>query len=210
MMLDPSSFNRLIGHMGQTVRWRQSFACPCINPHSGAAKPGCPICIGKGRGWSTSVDCDAGITSQKAQREWAQSGLYESGDVVITLPSDSVIYAMGQFDRAVLANSSERFSFVLTRGTNDVLRFPLLTVTRVFWLDAGGITIIDGGIPTVSASGVMTWATGEPAPGTAYTIEGTRMLEYFCFSMMPSNRGIHHGELLPRKVVLRKFDLFGK
>lgn len=210
MQLNPADFNNLIADMGQTVRWRQSFACPCTNPHSGAAKPGCPICGGNGRGWGSPVDCDAGITGQKTQREWAQSGLYESGDVVISLPSDSAIYAMGQFDRAILVNTSERFSIVLTRGNNDTLRFPFLTVTRCFWLNSGGTAIVEGGIPSVSSAGVMTWTTGEPAAGATYTVEGTRMNEYFCYGMFPSNRGIHHGEALPKKVILRKFDLFGR
>jgi hypothetical protein len=210
MHLNPEDFNALISDMGQTVRWRQSFSCPCINPHSGAAKPDCPICDGKGRGWGDPIDCDAGITGQRVQREWAQSGLYESGDVVVSLPSDSAIYAMGQFDRAALVNSSERFSVVLTRGNNDILRFPLLSVTRCFWLNAAGSAIVEGRIPAVDTVGAMTWIAGEPAAGAVYTLEGTRMNEYFCFGMFPSNRGIHHGELLPKKVILRKYDLFGR
>lgn len=210
MHLNPADFNILLADMGQTVRWRQAFACPCVNAHSGAAKPGCPICDGKGQGWKTAVDCDAGVTGQKTQREWAQSGLYESGDVVISLPSDSAIYAMGQFDRAILVNSSERFSFVLKRGSNDVLQFPFLAVTRCFWLNTAGTAIVEGGIPTVSSAGVLTWLTGEPVAGSSYTLEGTRMNEYFCWGMFPGNRGIHHGELLPKKVILRKFDIFGK
>lgn len=216
MHLNPADFNALIADMGQTVRWRQSFACPCTNPNSGAAKPGCPICEGKGRGWGTAVDCDAGVTGQKTQREWAQSGIYESGDVVISLPSDSAIYAMGQFDRAILVNTSERFSMVLKRGSNDSLQFPFLAITRCFWLNTAGTAIVEGSLPAVSSTGILTWPVdvvgqpGAPIAGVSYTLEGTRMNEYFCWGMFPSNRGIHHGEALPKKVILRKYDLFGR
>ena len=209
MKLSSVAFNRHLAHMGQSVQWRRSFACPCTNPHSGAAKPGCPVCGGKGRAWHAAVNCTAAVCSQKAQLEWAKFGQYESGDTVLSLASDSVIYDMSQFDRVVLLNSTDRFSMPLVRGNTDKLRFSAQSISRVFWLDANN-AIVDGGIPEVGADGALTWLAGEPAIGTTYTIEGQRMPEYFCWGQIPSDRGIHQGAQLPRKAILRKFDLFGK
>ncbi|MCK7579808.1 MAG: hypothetical protein MZV65_31715 [Chromatiales bacterium] len=43
-----------------------------------------------------------------------------------------------------------------------------------------------------------------------YTLAGRAYPEYFCYGDFPQDRAHHHGEPLPRKVVLRKFDLFGR
>ena len=196
--------------MGQTVQWRQAYSCPCVNPNSGAAKPNCPICLGKGKAWDAAQSSVIGISGQKAQQQWAQIGMYEQGDVVVSIPSDSPCYSMGQFDRVLLSNNTQRFSIPLVRGNNDVLRFTYESITAVFWLDPSGAFIIQGGIPTVDVNGNLTWASGAPASGATYTIEGTRFLEYYCYGDFPNARGFFQGETLPRKAILRRFDLFGR
>jgi hypothetical protein len=208
--LDAGSFNAFLATIGHMFSWRRAYACPCINPHSNAAKPGCPLCAGKGRQWVAAVDGLAGIAGQKIQLAWAQFGNAELGDVVLTIPSDSPLYDIGAFDRVVMKNSSTPFSLVFTRGSNDVLRYPLAVVDRVFWLNDAGTVVIEGGIPTVSSAGALTWATGEPPTGRQYTITGRFHPEYFVFSDYPQDRAHHQGEPLPRRVVLRKFDLLGK
>ena len=208
MKLSPRAFNAHIRHMGQQVEWRRSFACPCVNAHSGAAKPGCPVCGGKGRAWAAPVACVVGVSGQRTQLAWAKFGQYESGDMVVILPSDSPAYAMGQFDRLRMLNSTDRFSRTLVHGT-ERMQFIPKSVSRVFWLNQAN-AIVDGGIPTVGTNGALTWTTGEPPAGATYTIEGERYSEYFCFGEYPSDRGIHSGAALPRKAVLRNFDLFGR
>lgn len=145
----------------------------------------------------------------KVQREWAQFGLWESGDVVLTIPSDSPLYAMGPFDRVVFTDASEPFSMSLVRGDNDVLRLPVVTIDRVFWLNGSG-AIVEGGIPLVSSAGVMTWTAGEPSVGVQYSVTGRQRPEYFMFQEMPSDRAFHSGAALPRRVTLRKYDLYGR
>jgi hypothetical protein len=209
MQLNPLAFNALISNLGQTLSWRKAYACPCINPNSGAAKPGCPVCGSKGRFWSIAVTGDAGIAGQQVQLEWAQFSTAELGDVVMSLPSDSPVYEMSQFDRVVLMDSSSPFSIPLTRGMNDTLRFPIVKIDRVFWISPANV-IIEGSIPTVGDDGVMTWTTGEPPAGQTYSITGRRRPEYFVYTDFPQDRAHHHGADLPRKVVMRKFDLFGR
>ena len=209
MQLDPSAFNQLLNDIGQRMSWRRAYACPCVNPQSGSPKATCPSCHGKGRTWAAAVLGLSGIAGTKVQREWAQFGQWESGDTVLTIPSDSPLYAMGPFDRVILLDNTEPFSFFLTRGRNDLLRCPNESIDRVFWLDGLGAPV-EGGIPLVSGDGVLTWLSGEPPDGTQYSITGRQKPEYFVYADLPATRAMHSGAALPRKVVLRKFDVMGR
>ena len=209
MQLQPSAFNSFLAGIGQGYTWRKSYACPCVNPNSGAAKKNCPHCSGRGRIWDAGKSGVAGMAGAKTQKEWAQFGLWESGDVVVTIPENTPIYDIGQFDRMTALNSTEQFSIPLIRGENDRLHFQVQDIGRVFWINEAG-AIVDGGIPTVSANGVLSWASGEPPEGQQYSLNGTRFLEYYCWGQFPSNRGMHSGARLPKRVVLRRWDLFGR
>lgn len=208
MRLDPLEFNDLLQALGQDILWRRAFACPCTNPHSGAADPKCPLCLGKGRSWGAPVDGYAGMTGMSAKRAWAQFGVAELGDVVVTLPSDSPVYDIGQFDRVTMVNSSEPFSKTFTRGAGDVLRFSPTTIDRVYWIVSNAE--VEGEIPDVDENGAMTWASGGPATGAVYNVTGRFRPEYFVFADLSQDRAHQHGDALPRRVVLRKFDLYGR
>lgn len=153
------------------------------------------------------------MAGTKTQREWAQFGVYESGDAVVTIGSDSPMYGMGQFDRVTALNATNQFSVTLIRGeaaeASKLALITLKSIDRVFWLTPDGTAVVEGGIPTV-ANGVPTWASGAPADGVQYAISGSRFLEYFCYGDFPSNRGEHSGAPLPKRVVLRDFDLFNR
>ncbi len=190
--------------------WRRAYACPCRDPNSGAAKKTCPQCGGRSWLWGSAVRASAAAAGQKAQQQWAQFGLWQSGDVVISLPSDSPMYEMGQFDRVVMLNSSDPFSIPLTRG-KDRLSGAILTINRCFWLNQSG-AIVEGAVPMFSSDGQLTWEPDISAPpaGSMYTVSGTRLKEYFCWGPFTQDRAMHHGARLPRKVVLRLFDLMGR
>lgn len=208
MQLNPDAFNAFLAHIGQQFDWRRAYACPCVTPHSGAASPSCPHCRGKGRIWSITVQGMAGISGAKVQREWANFGVWESGDVVLSLPSDSPLYAMGQYDRVVLVNSSSPFNLVLREGE----RLPRVAqaIERVFWIDGAG-AIVEGAIPQVGEGGALSWPGGDGPPRAAsYTICGRAHQEYYCWGEYPQDRAHHSGLPLPRRVVLRKFDLYGR
>jgi hypothetical protein len=210
MKLNVGKFNAFLNKIGQDFLYRKAYACPCINPESGAANPGCQICLGKGRYWLAPVPAVAGVASQKYQVAWAQFGLWQDGDTVLSLPSDSPMYAIGQFDRATALDSISQFSQVYTHGSADQLNFTPVAIARVFWLNAELTATIEGTLPSVDANGNMTWVSGGPPSGQQYTVSGTRYNEYFCFQNDPSNRGEQHGSLLPRRIILRRFDLFGR
>ena len=43
-----------------------------------------------------------------------------------------------------------------------------------------------------------------------YSLTGKKFDEYFIFGQYPSDRNQHSGMRLPRKLVARKWDLFGR
>lgn len=212
MKLNAAAFNRHLAFMGQRVRWRRAYSCPCTNEFSGAALPDCPQCSGKGHIWSSpGVESVVGVTAQQINPQWQDFGNFEQGDMQMTVPSDSPLYEMGRFDRVVLLNSTDRFSRIYIRGeTRERLDVPVLSIDRVFWLNDDKSEIIEGGIPSFDAAGALTWASGEPPDGVQYSLAGTRYAEYFVWQTLPSDRKEHSGALLPLKVPLRKFDLFGR
>jgi len=213
MRLNPKAFDAFLAGdsgIGQEFLWRRSWACPCRDPHSGAADPQCPQCSGKGRIWGQAVPGRAGMTAQNIKKEWIQAGLYESGDATITVPESSPIYEAGQFDRLTLLNSTDAFSVSLTRGdVAERLWFRVAALSRVFWIDGDGV-IVDGGLPSVSEDGIITWGSGAPDVGVQYSISGTKFNEYYIPYSMPSDRAEHYGARLPKKIIARAFDLFGR
>lgn len=208
MRLSATAFNRMLNQMGQSFSWRRSYACPCINKNSGQANPRCPHCSGKGRLWGAAVVGDAGIVSRSKMREFAAFGVWDQDDIMLSIPSDSPLYGMGQFDRIAALHRSEPFSLNLIRGLNDEVKFPVLSVDRAFYLEND--LIRDMPLPTVNEDGSLTWSGGLPPAGVTYSISGRRAPEYFCYQELPTDRPLHFGERLPRRVALRRFDLFGR
>lgn len=210
MQFNAAAFNQFLNGIGQSFLWRRSFACPCTNPRSNQPAPGCPQCGGRGFLHSEAVKAKAGVASGSVQRKWAQMGRYEQGDMVVSVPGDSKMWGMGEFDRVTALNASDTFSTRLTRGAQgERLTFSVTSLERVFWLDAGS-AIVDGRLPKMEG-GVPTWPNGDgPPPGKTYSITGTKALDYFVFTEMPHNRNEHHGMRLPQRVVLRKWDLLGR
>ena len=152
------------------------------------------------------------MAGAKTQREWAQFGVYESGDVVVTVGSDSPMYGIGQFDRVTALDATNPFSVVLTRGAlAERLLMTVASVERVFWLTQDGATVIDGAMPLIAMDGTLSWpADGAPPAGAKYTVSGTKFLEYFCYGDFASNRNMQSGSPLPKRIILRDFDLFSR
>ena len=208
MLLSPRRFNRLLNHMGQDFDWRRAYACPCVNPQSGAARHNCPHCAGKGRLWAGAVTGRAGIVGRDQMKNFAVFGMWDAGDIMLSIPSDSPLYGIGQFDRVVALNRSEPFSLNLVRGQNDLIRFRPLSIERVFWLV--GDVPTDAGPVELLPDGRLQWGGAAPPMGATYSVTGRRTPEYFCYQELPADRPMHYGAPLPRRVTLRRFDLFGR
>lgn len=212
MRFNQNRFNRHIANIGQQIKWRPAFACSCVNPTSGAPDPKCTLCRKKGRIWGAAQDTVCGLTKQDTQAEWANSGMYEAGDLVVTIPENSPMWDSGQFDRVTMLNATDRFSQPLTRGsaTDDLSLFAVKSIDRVFWKHPQTQALIEGGIPTVAPDGTLTWADREPPMGTSYSITGWKYSEYFYWGDFPSSRNMHSGMRLPKRVVLRRWALLDR
>ena len=211
VQLNPGAFDAFLSNIGQDFTWSKAYVCPCINPSSGAANPKCQVCFGRGRYWPAGLPAVAGVSSQKVQQAWQQFGLYQTGDTVLSVPQISPMYDAGQFDRLMALDTTEQFSVNLLAGTNDRLFMPVLTITRVFWLNADLTATIEGPIPTIAAVGALTWPNGDgPPEGTTYSVSGVQTQEFFVLMDYPANRAEHHGLRLPKRIVARRFDLMGR
>jgi len=208
MQLDPIAFNGLLNFLGQTFAWRKSFACPCVSAATNAPQPQCPHCHGKGYLWESAVTGIAGVPSQRVQREFAKLGQWESGDMMLTVGSDSPLYGMGERDRVMQLNGDDPFSINLRKGYNDRLPWTVKQIDRVFWIV--GTDLVDGGIPTQQPDGSLLFNTGAPPAGVPYSVTGKKYSEYFVFQEFPTDRGHHFGAKLPLRVQLRRFDLFDR
>lgn len=210
--LDPDAFNGMLDRLGQDVLWRRATKCPCRDPYSGAARPGCPNCQGRGTFWAAPVRCRTAMAGVKVTREWAAFGMWQSGDVVLTVPSDSALYACGEDDRVALVQSSVPFNAVLTRSGDERLTYTVAELETCIWLQPGDSSLVQGDLPTVAADGAVTWPTGavQPDPGQQYTLTGRRRPEYFILKDLPQDRAHLGGRDLPRRVAARLFDLFGR
>lgn len=211
--LNPAAFDAFLGgNIGQNFTWSKGYRCPCFNQQSGAASPTCAVCAGAGVIWDKPLPAPAGVANQKVQREWANFGQWANGDVVVTIPQMSALYNAGEFDRVTMLNATENFSINLTRGTAlERIHKQVTKFLRVFWLDANQNIVEGQAVPTIGPKGVLTWPnTGAPPAGAKYSINGTALVEYFVWGNFPQNRNEHFGERLPKRVVLRKFDLFGR
>ena len=212
MQFNPAAFDTFLTGMGQDVLWRRSYACACVNPSSGQPDPKHALCAGKGRLWDEPVATVTGVAGQKVQIQWAQMGMWEAGDLVLSIPQVSPLWEAGAFDRVTALNATDVFSQPLVRGAPaERLQFQPASVTRCFWLNPTTRQVVEGGLPVIAADGRPAWPNGgEPPPGATYSLTGTKFGEYFIFGELPSDRNQHRGMRLPRRVVARKFDLFGR
>lgn len=211
MTFDPADFNELLNGLGEFYQWSRASSCPCINPASGSPSTKCPHCNGKGKIWGVPQRVVAATASSNVQQQWTKFGRWESGDLVLSIPEDSPLYNIAIFDRVRCETSTDQFSTVLTRGAvNERLQVPVQCFTRVFWFSDDNTAIVEGGLPAVSDTGAITWGANAPPAGRTYTIEGSKYQEYYCFDQFSNDRMKSFGLRLPRRMVLRKFDLWAR
>jgi len=212
MPLSPALFNRQLRQMGQSVTWRRAALCPCRDTYSGQAAMGCPSCDGVGVTWEAPVPAWTGVVSQRVARAWGGFSAWESGDEALSIPSASPLYRLGENDRVLMQDSSEPFQTVMVRDGTERLRWPVVELDRCFWLRPGDQAQVEGDLPDVAEDGRLSWPNlmRAPDPGVQFSLRGRRLLEFFIFQELPQDRAHIGGLALPRRVVARRFDLFGR
>ena len=101
---------------------------------------------------------------------------------------------------------------ILTRTGTEKVVGHVTVINSVIWIDPTYNTVVQGSIPSVSPDGAFVWeGTESPPPsGIQYTVTGRRNPEYFLYRDLPQDRAHFGGLALPRRVALRRFDLFGR
>ena len=100
-----------------------------------------------------------------------------------------------------------------TRGAPDERLPPhMIGIEEVVVLHQGAaFTRTLPTLPPADMGGAPVWpATNAPAIGQQYSIRATRRPIYFVFKEFPQDRAHHSGATLPRRIVARRFDLFGR
>jgi hypothetical protein len=213
MRLSPAHFNSQLQEMGQKMLWRRAQLCPCRDPHSGGANPECPICAGRGVAWGQNIPAHAGVVGAKAMRAFGDFARWEDGDVVISIPSNSPLWGAGENDRVIFTDGHEPFQIQMTRNQGVSVPFAAERIDRCFWLGPNGSAVIECSLPRVDPSTrALNWAdqSTAPDPGAQFTLSGRKRPEYFLYKDIPVSRGHFMGLALPKRAVLKKFDLFGR
>jgi hypothetical protein len=206
--LNPAAFNKLLNNLGQDFIWSKALACPCLTADSKQPRYDCPHCDGKGRLWQNPTAAKSGVVSREQMKKMAGFGLYDSGDILLSIPSDSPLYAVGLYDKVQSVNRTEPFSIAFTPNGNSTIKFTPVSIDSVVWLDSETNALINGTLPNI-INGQLTWITPPPV-GVVYTLTGRRTVDYYCYEEIPLDRAHHFGKDLPRRVVLRRLELLLK
>ena len=167
--------------------------------------------------YSAVRDYLIGVTSVLVAKQFAQFGEWDKGDMIATIPARDVhgalldVYQIGEFDRMTLADSVVRRSFLGVRGERD--RFPERTiraVTDAFGLQGGVQVPLEDGIDFRVTGNTVEWLSDTLAAGDGYSLRYVVSPEYFVWTTLEQPRAHDLGKALPKKVVLRLFDLFGR
>lgn len=213
MRLSPATFNRQLQEMGQRMLWRRAQLCPCREPHSGGANPECTICLGKGVSWGNGIPAHAGVVGAKAMRAFADFARWEDGDVVISIPENTPLWHAGENDRIMFMDGHQPFQIRMVRNEGVTVPFAVERIERCFWLGPNDATVIDCSLPRVDPVTLeLAWANQStaPDPGAQFTLMGRKKPEYFLYRDIPISRAHFMGLPLPKRAVLKKFDLFGR
>jgi hypothetical protein len=209
MNLNPAKCNKFLNGVGQLFVWQKAYACPCVSSESGQPKINCAHCGGLGRIWGEGVEGVAGVVGRDVAKRQLGFGVFSETDTMLSIPSDSALYEVGMYDRVTAVNKTEPFSQNLVYGIHTKLKFTPTEINQVMWIGENG-ELIEGDIPKVNVDNTLIWTGLTPPLKTTYSMTGRRNADYYCYISLPLDRPEHKGAKLPRRVVLRTFDLFNQ
>lgn len=214
MSFDVTQLNRSLNDLSQAATWETASTCPCRSRRTGGADTACPVCHGNGITWDAGVICRVALQGMKSVKEFAMLGMWEKGDIMVSLPSDSAAYECGEHDRFTLTDSRLRISQVIARGpVTDALKYTSVLSIDTIWAIAGGVRVeFVRGVDYTLVGNVITWLAPAAASlpvGGQYSVVYVAHPQYYVYRDLVSDRP-HGNRDLPRKVHLRLMELFSR
>lgn len=210
MRLSPLKLDAHLNRKAQPMIWRRASLCPCRTKHTAGADSDCPTCNGLGTFWDRGRATAAAVVGAKAARGYADFARWEDGDVMLSVPGDSALWAAGEHDRVTFTKGEIPFQIMARRDGFSRLNFAVAKLERCFWLSPGTRQVVEASLPKPDATGLLTWPDPDraPDPGEQFTLMGTKRPEYFLFKDLPVSRAHFDGLRLPKRMLLRRFDLW--
>jgi len=214
--LDPKRFDEEIEHHGIAARWHRSRTCPCIDPRTGQAEIGCPVCLDEGVLWDEGTALKVLMPGRSRKDEYADVGHWMNGFVSITFPSKVV---PGHYDKVELSESLMIARQVLVRGATNKLgrsrerlryREAAVAVEYCEAIDPGDpAAVLSFSTPddfSLGPTGVVEWVPGHgPASGKQYTVRYQARPTYIVWSPQEREEG---GQKLPYRVQAQRLEFF--
>jgi len=213
---DPARFNEEIAAHGSKMLWRKALPCPCMNPRSGHADPGCPLCDALAVIWDAGTEITVLAPGRRRDDRYDVAGSWLEGFVQLTFPST---LSPGHFDRidslvGVMVVNNE---FHVRGATNKLghsterLRLGAQVIDVEFCgrVNDAGDGLVRYEVPTdfvVGFDGSILWEPGHgPAADTQYSLRYTARPSWVCWS--PRERD-EAGQKLPYPVSAQRLDFF--
>ena len=207
---NPRAMDNMVNSLGQPVTWQRALLCPCRASRTGGADVTCTVCGGNSYTYDDPIETRVALQEMKTSRQWAQFSEVERGDILCTIPTDSLAYEAGEYDRITYGDGSLRVTHVLKRGENDTLKYHFpIAIIKVWAVINNAIVSVDRYTDFTLTGNVLTWITSTIPVGQAYSVLYTAKPEYFVFRDLVTDRQ-HGGVALPRKVQLRLMDLMSR
>lgn len=199
----------MLDQYAQRVSWERALKCPCRSTRTGGALPDCPVCSGNGWLWESPVEVRMPVQKMQTSRKWATQTEWEDGDLLVTVLPSSEAYALAEYDRLTLVESSLTLSHVLTRGNGDRLKYRFPLAVEV-WAIVGNAKadLVEGTDFTLNGN-VLTWLTNTVPSGGQYSVRYQARPQYFVYRELVSDRRVG-GSAMPRKVQVRLMDLMDR
>lgn len=230
LQLHGDKFEIMIYRRGRSVRWQEAVICSCWDNQSGNPAFDCKACRGIGYTYSDPYDGIALVMSVTSEKEYQESGTFEAGDAVMTVPkrypvilpdgsrdetsfTPNPMFDIGMYDLVTLLDDDYKTSEVLTKGIErrgippDTLLNQSVTnvkaVRKVDSLTGTNISYTEGSDFEVQQNKIV-WIGNQPADGDNYSVVYFHRPVYRVFATLPKPRHQDKQDL-PRYVALRYY-----
>jgi hypothetical protein len=211
--LVPEEFDGLLRTNGTRALIRMATLCGCWNADTGNRDPACRLCYPLGRIYDAPIEAWVHGPSRRPMKQVTAEGVVDTGEVFFTLPSTLQV---PDGTRIVLPDAIERVSDILTKGSEDTIRFAHVVAVeqglRVVRNPPEGhpylnelVPLEDGGDFTITDTRQVVWPSDSPVPdGARYVLRLQVRSEYVVWGE-PRTR-VENGTQLPSVYSTKRLD----